>query len=136
MRSRSRGFIYILTFGLLILMFVIYRYGFPDRYLNISPQTTMIDLSQKNKAILIEKHSEQGRIEKLELTFKGKLSDNITLHLSEDARSSVSSIRLKEGKVSTSFVTGWSKDKAYILIENPSSSESLLELDYQFISNQ
>ncbi len=134
MKPQSRGFVYILTFGLLILLFLIYRYGFSDRYLNISTQTAVMDLSQSEKAILIEKHPEQGQVQQLELTIKGKLSDNITLHLSENAISSVSSIRLKAGKLNTSFLTGWAKDKAYILIENPTSSTSRLEVDYQFIS--
>lgn len=136
MKSKSRSFIYILTFGLLLLLFLGYRYGFKDRYLNLSTQTVLIDLSRYNKAFLIEKHPEQAEITQLELRIKGKLSDNITLYLSDDAIRGLTSIRLKEGKLDTSFITGWTKDNAYILIENPGNSKSRLEIDYQFISGQ
>lgn len=134
MKSRSGSFIYILTFGLLLSLFLIYRYGFKDRFFNISTQTTTIDLSLHDKAFLIEKHAEQGEISQLELRITGKLSDNISLHLSENALTARTSIRLKKGKIDTSFLTRWSKDHAYILIENPAFSKSRIEIDYQFVT--
>lgn len=135
MKSRSRTWIYLLIGSIFIILFITYRYGFEQRYLNISIQTAVINLQEtNNKAILIEKHPEQKEITQIELRIKGKLSDNITLYLSEDGISSVTSIRIKQGKVDTSFIFKWIKDKAYILTENPNDSKSILELDYQFIS--
>lgn len=135
MKSASRTWIYLLIGGILIILFVVYRYGFENRYLNLATQTAVIDLSQTNRAILIEKHNNQQNIVQLELRVRGKLSDNITLHLSEDGIHSRTSIRIKNGKTDTSFLTKWSQGKAYILIENPDSSTSQLEIEYQFISN-
>lgn len=135
MKSRSRTWIYLLIGSIFIILFVTYRYGFEQRYLNISTQTAIINLQEtSNKAVLIEKHPEQKSITQVELRIKGKLSDNITLYLSEDGISSITSIRIKQGKVDTSFISRWSKDKAYILIENPNDSKSTLEMEYQFIS--
>lgn len=132
---KSRTWIYLLIGGVFILLFVVYRYGFEDRYLNIATQTAVVDLSLSNRAILIEKHKNQKNIVQLELRIRGKLSDNITLHLSEDGINSRTSIRIKNGKIDTSFLTNWSREKAYILIENPDSSTSQLEIEYQFVSN-
>jgi hypothetical protein len=132
---KSRTWIYLLIGGVFILLFVVYRYGFEDRYLNIATQTAVVDLSLSNRAILIEKHKNQKTIVQLELRIRGKLSDNITLHLSEDGINSRTSIRIKNGKIDTSFLTNWSREKAYILIENPDSSTSQLEIEYQFVSN-
>lgn len=134
MKSPTRTWISLGIGVVLILLFLVYRYGFEERYLNISTQTAMIDLSIPNKVILIEKHPEQKTITELELRIKGKLSDNITFHLSRDAVSSSTSIRLKNGKLDTSFLTKWNQDNAYIIIENPNLSKSQLEVDYQFIS--
>lgn len=134
MKSRSRTWIYLLIAGIFIILFVTYRYGFEQRYLNISTQTAIIHLQEINKAVLIEKHAEQKDIVQIELRIKGKLSDNVTLYISEDGISSVTSIRIKQGKVDTSFISRWTKDKAYILIENPTDSKSTLEIEYQFIS--
>jgi uncharacterized protein YuzE len=134
MKSPSRTWIYLLIGSICVILFVTYRYGFEQRYLNISTQTAIIDLQNTNKAVLIEKHPEQKKIHQLELRIKGKLSDNITLHLSENGVLSATSIRIKQGKVDTSFLSRWSTDKAYILIENPNESKSTLEVDYQFIS--
>lgn len=134
MKSKSRSFIYIATGSLLLLFFLVYRYGFEERYLNFSTQTTVIDLSYKNNAYLIEKHPKQGNIAELELEIKGKLSDNITLHLSKDGVTAFTSIRLKKGKLNTSFLIKWQTDNAYVLVENPHHSKSKLEMNYQFVS--
>lgn len=134
MKSRSRTWIYLLIGSIFIILFVTYRYGFEQRYLNISTQTAIINLQESNKAVLIEKHPEQKDITQIELRIKGKLSDNITLYLSENGISSVTSIRVKQGKVDTSFISRWTKDKAYILVENPNDSKSTIEVEYQFIS--
>lgn len=134
MKSPSRTWISLGIGIVLIMLFLVYRYGFQERYMNISTQTAVIDLSIPNRVILIEKHPEQKAITQLELRIKGKLSDNITFHLSKDAITSSTSIRLKNGKLDTSFLTQWSQDKAYIMIENPDLSKSQLEVDYQFIS--
>lgn len=135
MKSRSRTWVYLLIGSIFIILFITYRYGFEQRYLNISTQTAIIDLQETaNKAILIEKHSEQKSITQIELRIKGKLSDNITLHLSENGIVSITSIRIKQGKVDTSFISRWTKGKAYILVENPNDSKSTIEIEYQFIS--
>ena len=98
MKSRSRTWIYLLIGSIFIILFVTYRYGFEQRYLNISTQTAIINLQESNKAVLIEKHPEQKDITQIELRIKGKLSDNITLYLSENGISSVTSIRVKLDK--------------------------------------
>lgn len=135
MKIQSRGFLYLLIIGISITLFLVYRYGFKDRYLNLMHQTAVVDLARNdNKAILIEKHPEQSKIEQLELTVKGNLSDNITLNISENGINSTTSIRVKKGKIETSFAVKWSQDKAYLLIENPNSSKSHIEIEYQFIS--
>lgn len=136
MRSTTRGTLYIITFGLVLLIFIGYRYGFKDRYFNLMSSTTTIDLRSSDKAILIEKHPEQQSISKLELTIRGKLSDNITLYLSEDAKNTAISIRIKAGKVNTAYVSNWNKDVAYLLIDNPNQSNSQLEVEYQFVSGK
>lgn len=120
----------------IVLIFVTYRYGFSDRFHNLSTQTAVLDLSQRRKVILIEKHAEQGNIVELELRVSGKLSENITINLSEDGLNSSTSIRIKKGKIDTSFITKWKSDKAYILLENPNESKSKIELEYQFLTAQ
>ncbi|MCO5260966.1 MAG: hypothetical protein M9916_12555 [Crocinitomicaceae bacterium] len=97
-------------------------------------QSIDIDLGTKNKVYLIEKHKEQGKVYQLELTFSGKLSDNITVYLSNDGVSGTQSIRIKNGKVNTSFASRWDKNQAYLLIENPYNSTSKLALEYQFVT--
>lgn len=134
MQSKSRGTIYLVTIGVFLLLFVIYRFGFKDRYLNMSTKTTIVDLSIPNRSYLIEKHADQSKIKHLELQIKGKLSENITLYLSTDGVQSGTSIRIKKGKVDTSFRTKWSGDNAYILIENLHESKSQLEIEYQFVT--
>ncbi len=134
MKSPNRTWIYLGIGAVLVILFLVYRYGFEERYLNINTQTAIIDLAVPNKVILLEKHPDQKTITQLELRIKGKLSDNITFHLSRDAVNSSTSIRLKNGKLDTSFLTKWSQDNAYIIIENPDLSTSQLEVDYQFIS--
>ena len=135
MKISSRTWLNLGILLAVVLIFVTYRYGFSERFHNLSTQTAVIDLSQQNKVILIEKHAEQGQIINLELRVSGKLSDNITIYLSEDGIASSTSIRIKKGKVDTSFLSKWNKDKAYILIENMNDSKSKLELDYQFLTN-
>lgn len=134
MQSKSRGTIYLITIGIFILLFVIYRFGFKDRYLNVSSKTATIDLSIPNRSYLIQKHAEQSTVKQLELSVRGKLSDNVILYLSTDAVQSGVSIRLKKGKLDTSFKTNWTNDQAYILIENPNESKSQLEIEYQFVT--
>ncbi len=134
MQSKSRGTIYLVTIGVFILLFVIYRFGFKDRYLNVSSKTATIDLSISNRSYLIQKHAEQSTVKQLELRVRGKLSDNVTLYLSTDAVQSGVSIRLKKGKLDTSFRTNWTSNQAYILIENPNESKSQLEIEYQFVT--
>lgn len=135
MKISSRTWLNLGILLAVVLIFVTYRYGFSERFHNLSTQTAAIDLSQQNKVILIEKHAEQGQIINLELRVSGKLSDNITIYLSEDGIASSTSIRIKKGKVDTSFLSKWNRDKAYILIENMNDSKSKLELDYQFLTN-
>jgi len=135
MKISSRTWLNLGILLAVVLIFVTYRYGFSERFHNLSTQTAVLDLSQQNKVILIEKHAEQGQIINLELRVSGKLSDNITIYLSEDGIASSTSIRIKKGKVDTSFLSKWNKDKAYILIENMNDSKSKLELDYQFLTN-
>lgn len=135
MKISSRTWLNLGILLAVVLIFVTYRYGFSERFHNLSTQTAVIDLSQQNKVILIEKHAEQGQIINLELRVSGKLSDNITIYLSEDGIASSTSIRIKKGKVDTSFLSKWNRDKAYILIENMNDSKSKLELDYQFLTN-
>lgn len=135
MKISSRTWLNLGILLALVLIFVTYRYGFSERFHNLSTQTAVLDLSQQNKVILIEKHAEQGQIINLELRVSGKLSDNITIYLSEDGIASSTSIRIKKGKVDTSFLSKWNRDKAYILIENMNDSKSKLELDYQFLTN-
>jgi len=121
--------------GLLVVLFLIYRYGFQTRYLNIVPQTTLLHLIDTNQVLLLEKHPEQKNIAQLELSVSGKLSDNITLYLSPNGLHAGTSIRLKKGNVKTSFITKWKNDRAYIFVENPHASENKLTIEYQFVSN-
>lgn len=135
MNRQNRSWIYLVIGLVVLIVFGIYRYGFQDRYYNLLSTTTSIDLAIKNKVYLIEKHPNQGNITQLELQIKGKLSDNITIYLSKDGVTPITSIRIKKGKIETAFIAAWHDDKAYLIIENPYNSTSRLDLEYQFIAN-
>jgi len=134
MRTKNYQSVFIII--LIVGLFLLYRYGFGVRFFNVLPQTTKIELREQNQTILIEKHSQQGNIHQLELTITGKLSDNITLYLSKDGVSGYTSIRIKKGKVKTSFIAKWTYDTAYILIENPYKARNTLNIEYQFITQK
>lgn len=134
MKSNKKGKIYLLTIVLVVVLFLVYRFFMTDRFFNVQPQSTTINLEDSKSAFLIEKHPEQGTVASLELVIRGNLSDNITLYLSEDGLQSSTAIRIKNGKVNTSYVTKWKLDQAYLLFENPDESNSQLEIEYQFVS--
>lgn len=134
MINRSKRSVFIISLLLLVSVFGIYYLNFKDRFYNIITKSIEIDLRKKNTAYLIEKHQEQNDVYLLEISFKGRLSDNITAYLSEDGINPLKSIRIKNGKVNTTFMTNWSNEKAYLLIENPNNSINKLEVEYQFVS--
>jgi hypothetical protein len=135
MKSTS-SFYTIAAVAVIALLFLVYRFGFSNRFYNLYTQSTLINLSKGNHTFLIEKHKNQKQIIRLELTFKGKLSDNITLNFATSPQdNNPTVIRLKEGDLDASFLLSWPSDLAYISIENPSNSTSCVELEYQFITN-
>lgn len=134
MIKRSQKSVFIISLLLLTTIFGFYYINNKDRFYNIITQSTEIDLNRKNSVYLIEKHPEQNAIYRLEIGFKGKLSDNITVYLSEDGINGLKSIRIKNGKVNTTFMTDWSLEKAYLIIENPNNSTNKMEVEYQFVS--
>jgi len=135
-KGPSKNYLSLITIAVFGVLFLLYRYGFKERYFNVIPQTVEIYLAQQNKAVLIEKHAQQQKVQQLELSIRGNLSDNITLYLSPDGLNATSSIRLKKGKkINTAFITPWNVDKAYILIDNPNHSKNTLIVEYQFVAS-
>lgn len=134
MIKRSRKSVFIISLLLLATIFGLYYINNKDRFYNIITQSTEIDLNRKNTVYLIEKHPEQNVVYCLEIGFKGKLSDNITVYLSEDGINGLKSIRIKNGKVNTTFMTDWYLEKAYLIIENPNNSTNKMKVEYQFVS--
>ena len=134
MNFKSKSSFLVLSLLVIIGLYAGYRYFSTTQVYNVLPKTTTLNLKNKNAVYLLEKHAQQGGVYQLEMTFQGRLSDNITVHLSKDGIVGLQSIRIKKGNVKTSFIARWENDNAYLLIENPIQSENQLELEYQFVS--
>jgi len=131
----SKNYLALAIIFLMGGVFATYRYGFKDRFFNVLPQTIEIPLNEKYQVFRIEKHTQQNNIRQLELNITGKLSENIALYISKDGIRGATAIRIKKGKINTSFTAKWMQDHAYILIDNPFYAKNTLNIEYYFIAD-
>lgn len=128
-----------LTVFIVVIIFMIGGYYLYEHYLkgkinNVTPKELTINLNDQKSDYFITKHSGQSSIFQLELELEGNSNEFTTIYLGEKPNLFSTSIRLKDGEISTAHIDDWYSDTAYLKIEKSATARGEIRISYQFLS--